>query len=471
MDHGWSMGALTLTVAGRNLTAHRVGNRDQDSLVWFLGPLFHWLANNWIFTFHEEHFPWRERSADAAATACERAMTDEEQLDAAQQWYWRHGISAAAAGGLFPDIFLRRFSDDIELSWTGASPHFAPDGFTFTSEPGRAYLALEDIALPLWRMLLWVKDNPPALETAAFEADFRELANKIERLPSTAPERYQSADMPSMLMSRLRASFGERGRCDLLMPDLHDTAPFAVSKSPVMAMFGGLNVEISDSDVDNLRDVLIQAANDDTPRLLEELSTNAPLYGKPWRAGYDLADDLLDVLEEHGVEIVQDGHVSLTAFCDALGIEVIDKELETDTVRGVALAGEGFRPTIIVNISSVYNRNGNSRRFTVAHELCHILHDQSRARKLAHISGPWASPAIEQRANAFAAWLLMPRRLLLQHLQAAENSLDIERLQHLAGELQVTNTALLPHLCNLGFIDEVRRDALLAELTERARLT
>ena len=472
IDHGWSMGMLALTVANRNLMAHQVRDDGQDSLCWFLGPLFHWLADNWISLLHEEHFAWRERSADAAAAACEQAMAspaEEESLDAVQQWYFRHGISSAAVGGVFPDIFLRRFSDDIELSWTGASPPFAPTGFAFTSDPGRAYLPLEDVALPLWEMLCWVKDHPPELETDAFVTDFGKLASKIERLSAMAPAQYQCADLPEALLNRLQDSFGELDRLDMLEPVFHDKAPIVVSRSPAMAMFGGLDVDIADSDVASLRDVLIQAADGDTPDSLQDLIKNAPLYGKPWQDGYDLADEFLDTIEERGIENAPDGHVPIAALCADLGIEVIDNQLETDTVRGVALAGEELKPIIVVNESSIYNQNEKSRRFTVAHELCHILHDQSRARKLAHISGPWASPAIEQRANAFAAWLLMPRRLLLELFCANENSLDVERLRSAADGLQVTDTALIWHLFNLGFIQEFQRDGLLADLADRSR--
>ena len=147
----------------------------------------------------------------------------------------------------------------------------------------------------------------------------------------------------------------------------------------------------------------------------------------------------------------------------------LDGQLETDTIRGVGLAGVGLKPIIFVNRSSNYNQNEKGRRFTMAHELCHILHDQSRARKLPHISGPWASPAIEQRANAFAAWLLMPRRLLSRLFLANGDLLDIEGLQNLADDLHVTDIALLMHLYNLRFIRDFQRDNLMAALTDRVR--
>ena len=254
IDHGWSMGMLALTVANRNLMAHQVLSNGRDSLCWFLGPLFHWFANNWISLFHEEHFAWRERSADAAAAACGQAMAssaEEESLDAVQQWYSRHGISAAAEGGLFPDIFLRRFSDDVELSWTGAPSPFAPTGVAFTSDPGQAYLPLEDVALPLRQMLRWVKDNPPALETDAFLADFGKLASKIERLSAIAPAQYQCADLSEALLGRLQDSFGELDRLDMLEPAFHDTAPIVVSRSP--AMYDGEEAAAVQPETDTLQ--------------------------------------------------------------------------------------------------------------------------------------------------------------------------------------------------------------------------
>ena len=48
----------------------------------------------------------------------------------------------------------------------------------------------------------------------------------------------------------------------------------------------------------------------------------------------------------------------------------------------------------------------------IGHELCHLLHDRSFGSRLVIVSGPWAPRAIEQRANAFAAWLLMPPSLV-----------------------------------------------------------
>ena len=481
-SHGWSMGKLELTVANRNLMAHSIADHRQDELCWYFGPLFHWLAENWIFLFHEEHFTWRELSHEASAVACEQAMTStsgDEAVAAAQEWYFRHAISAAAVGGLFPDIFLRRFSDDVEISWTGLSSPFAPGDFTFVSEPGRIYLSVEDVALPLWNMLHWIEDNPPELLSAefysthdldlslrdAFCANYRQLIRSVQEISSLDAERFQRTDMHERLFGRVQRVFNDIGRPDLLAPVMHECAPFVVSKSPAMAMFGGIDVDISEADVAALRDVLISATDGEPSVLLLGLIEDAAIVGEPWQVGYDLAEDLLHDLEDSEMSPYFGEKILIEEFCRELHIEVMDCNLETRSVRGVALAGVGLRPVIVVNKSSIFNRNEKSRRFTVAHELCHILHDQSRARRLAHISGPWASPAVEQRANAFAAWLLMPRHLLAKFFVDREELISIEDVRQVAERLLVTNVALIWHLYNLGFIQDSQREILLTDLS------
>ena len=74
--------------------------------------------------------------------------------------------------------------------------------------------------------------------------------------------------------------------------------------------------------------------------------------------------------------------------------------LETGSIRGVALAGEGFSPRIAINLTHVYNTNEEGKRFTIGDEPCHVPFDRIRARRIAHVSGAWAAPGIERRANA-----------------------------------------------------------------------
>ena len=195
----------------------------------------------------------------------------------------------------------------------------------------------------------------------------------------------------------------------------------------------------------------------DSPALADLVADRhgSPL-GVPHQDGHRFAGELLE-----DMALLDGDFIDVYAMCSHLRIDLQETELETDSIRGVAIAGDGFSPRIIVNRNHYFNQNESGKRFTIAHELCHVLFDRTRARRVAHASsGRWATQGIERRANAFAAYLLMPRALVLAHLPDA-NRIETSDVQHLASRLQVNKSALLRHLRNLGVIDEVERETLL----------
>ena len=180
------------------ITRSRRGAIQQAHIGWYLLPLFDWLASNWVALFHEEDFAWHERTGAPAVVACHRALDrwigarDSDgrmRYKEIQAWYFRHGIRSAAEGGLFPDLFLRRYLDDIEVSWSSDAPLFAPDGFAFVSEPGVARLPVKDVALPIWEALNWVAKNPPRLEDSD-QAAWKALAQRIEQIGEIKERRW-----------------------------------------------------------------------------------------------------------------------------------------------------------------------------------------------------------------------------------------------------------------------------------------
>jgi len=95
------------------------------------------------------------------------------------------------------------------------------------------------------------------------------------------------------------------------------------------------------------------------------------------------------------------------------------------------------------------------------------LHDRSHGARLAIASGPWAPKSIEQRANAFAAWLLMPPDLLQSAIADAHSGMDtLEGVNFVADRLDVSRRALIEHLYNLDYIDEEERDVLRFSATD-----
>jgi Zn-dependent peptidase ImmA (M78 family) len=468
-DHGWSMGDLRITIGERVVTTSRRGAATENYITWYLSPFLSWLAQNWAFLLHEEEFAWTEKSAAPAAVACHRAMEDwiaaeddfgKSRYRAAQGWYRRHALRSVSEGGLFPDLFIRRFVDDIELSWIADAPLFAPGGFTFVTDPGFARLVVSDVGAPLWEALTWAASTPPPHLQEEDRKRHAALARQVEQIRSLTPLDFECAHVSREIIEMVRHALAAENRLDLVDEHVERGRPFIDVLSPAVAMYGGVSPRLNQADVEGLRSVLVETAGGAEAAELAALVSDArgaPLGVRPHEDGYRLAEELLEILGKPG----DADFVDVRAICERLEIYVLERALVTDTIRGVALAGDGFRPTILVNTTSAFNANSLGRRFTIAHELCHVLHDRGRARRVAHVSGPWVAPGIEKRANAFGAFLLMPRSLVLRLLDG-ESSFTDERIAWLANLLQVNETPLIEHLYNIDLINEWDRERLRA---------
>ncbi len=462
--HGWSMGDLALTVGGAIVTRSRRGAATQSHVGWYLAPFFEWLASNWAPLLHEEAFAWPEKSDTVAVIACNRALdrwiatTDVDgrtRYRDIQAWYRRHAVRQAAEGGLFPDLFVRRLADDIELSWSTAPPFCAPHGFQFVVEPGHARLAVAEVGGPLWEALQWTASQPPPTLHESDRAEWRALCEKVEAIPNLTDFQLDSAFVAPEILVEVRKALDRAGKPELAVEAVERTHPFVETFSPAVAMFGGVSPGLTSADVDALCRRLVKAdGGEDSESLKKLISEGGAPIGVPYEEGYGLAEGFLADLNLPGFS----NWVDIRDVAGRLGIEVDEISLDTGAIRGVAFAGEGFQSTILVNQRSVFNANENGKRFTIAHELCHILIDRSRARRVAHISGHWVAPGVERRANAFAAYVLMPRELVLRHFSG--HGREPEAIIELAAALRVNETALIEHLYNIDLIDEVRREEL-----------
>lgn len=146
-----------------------------------------------------------------------------------------------------------------------------------------------------------------------------------------------------------------------------------------------------------------------------------------------------------------------------------DIVLHDTAIRAVAIAGPHHLPATLINVTHATTQWSAGRRFTLAHELCHILFDRGYGAKLALASGPWAPRDLERRANAFAAMLLMSPQLIWRAVQSLTIPLaSPEGTMVVARRLRTSFTATLEHLYNLRFIDETARENIRVEADRRA---
>jgi len=459
-DGGWATGDIRITVGRQVLTARRYNGRESKHIAWYLAPLIEWLLTHWTSIFHEEAYAWPEKGSAPAALAVYSALgrsiasSDQEEQDqyqAVQSWWLRHALRAADSSALYPDLCFRRLGDAIEISWTGRQPVHAPEGFALTSPPGYALFDVAAVAAPLWQFLEWALETAPgitAMDHAAING-MRERFARLQKTPLKVLELEYLGNELEALLRRAKDTVKLQGT-SVLVSDV----PAIAELDPAVLMFGGLNPSIGQQDANRLIQFISTHQNDPETetlaRFVDDRNWNFALA--PYEEGYELAEE---IREELGISD-EERNVNVDAILRNLGIKIEDIFLDTDSVRGVAVAGPGFSPAILVNTNSVFNKTVGGRKFTLAHEFCHILFDRTRARKLSHVSGPWTAPRTEKRANAFAAMFLASRVAT----RSVFHEYGLDRTKEAAQALQLGHSAFVEHLYNLGFINEAEREQL-----------
>lgn len=457
---GWSMADLQITVGHQILTARRFEDGERNHISWYLYPVLDWLIQQWTWIFHEEAYSWDEKSGAPAAMASFAALgrtigssdeSERAEYRAIRGWWMRHALRAADSSALYPDICLRRVGDEVEISWSSRQPDFAPEGLSLVLSPGFATLAVDSVVLPLWDFINWAVKSAPVSDPDD-KPVVDELKKRLQRLKRTPlkdlESRYLRSHLNDLLSRASDAVSWERNST------LVSGVPAVASLDAAVLMFGGLAPSIGEKDAVQLLKFLKRHQSQPESMTLSRLVDGRPLNLTipPYQDGYELAEDTREDLDIPDIQPV----VNVQSLLHQLGVAVEQVALETDSVRGVAIAGPNFSPAILVNTTSIFNKTSQGRKFTMAHELCHILFDRTRAKKISHVSGAWTSARVEKRANAFAAMFLASRTAVKRTFTDA--SLDAIKKQ--AETLELSYPALIEHLFNLGLIDEADRDTL-----------
>lgn len=161
------------------------------------------------------------------------------------------------------------------------------------------------------------------------------------------------------------------------------------------------------------------------------------------------------LLAENGIT---EAPVPVSQIAKAQGARIFVDSLEGD------LSGFLYRDKAQVVIGVNTHHHPNRQKFTIAHELGHLLlHDQEqlhvdrvfRVRLRNDVSSQGTDEA-EREANFFAASVLMPKDFLETDLANEQyvDLLDEGFLQRLARKYGVSTQALLNRLKNLGYIQE-----------------
>ena len=485
-----SWGGFQFWVEGRNLCAHQEEGERIDYVHWYLLPLLEWFVRRWNPLLHEERLPARNAADTAWASLRETrfppsAIELEEVRanaweSAWQGWWKRHAIRAAREGGLFPDVILRRVRDQIEISWGSNRSQGTPSHFTFdAAESGFATFEPREVAEPVYGVVSEVGEYLASIAPASER--FRALNREIRALRT--PHRDERLGWLAGLgvdehavrqgWTRVKRHLAERPKAfrNSMLAASGDSKLVVEGACHAALMFGTLAPGIRKEDVLKLADTMIgfhMQSDDACTARVTSMCQSIPVDesdGPPWFQGYRLAEDLHEELEN---EFVVADFVDIDRMLTSLGARVVDVNLTDEAIRAVAIAGPRYRPGIACNVRNRFNAHPFGRRFTLAHELCHLLFDRGTGQRLAIASGPWAPIAVERRANAFAAMLLMPTEMVHRAVSSLENPVTSHvEVATIASRLNTGFNATLSHLKNLGFIDDTVEQRIEAERQTR----
>jgi Zn-dependent peptidase ImmA (M78 family) len=486
-----SWGRFQIWAGGRNLCEHVDRGEVRRGVEWYLLPLLEWLTENWDCLLHEQRPP----ASNAGATGwLSLAETDRpERFDlptgwnlAAEEvnstWTARHCLRSCRSGGLFPDVVIRRWMQQVEVSWGESPLAGAPEGFRFLHGVGEARLTPDEVAKPVFSVLgkavgLLLQGSPRSERLAALGSQIAALEDPARQLTRAAVLAGLGSGVQEWQQRwrRLREALEKKfaSQSTLLRSWLEPggTSGLCVSGSCEAAvMFGSASPTLTDADVLGLAVHLIEASQQKPAARWTMLAKSPQAWREgtsAWGDGYRLAQEWTAAA---GVDKGRTGFVDIEWHLKGLGVHVADIELSDAGTAGLAVQPEGGAPHVFVNLRNPKCRFPSGRRFVLAHELCHLLHDRAQGQSLAMISGPWAPRELEQRANAFAAALLMPDNLLRKAAAVSKSEMAFDLLLALAKRLQVSTDALAHHLENMGLIDETTRDGLLAQLVNRSGL-
>lgn len=472
-DEAASWGSFQVWVHNRNLCAHLESNEQIDSVHWYLIELVEWVANNWDPLLHEERLPVGVGGSNAVQSlnrtkfgwGSAPATAAPGVMEEWQDWWFRHSIQAARSGGPFPNIVFRRWRDEVEVSWDSDDLPSIPDsaGVIFLDSRGTGRFPPEEVASALYDIATEAarelhKRHPQS-------ARFKELHQTLGDLASEDRAKIRCAWLAGLgwapggvleSWERISNQLGETTQAVRQAIFGASSSPLAIDKSPAAALlFGAVAPEVQEEDIPTLLGVLKNAATDPTPTAAAyaELAEAFPL---PYRA-HKLHEQALNLAEYvlMSLDVSRASAIDIEHLVAGLGIAIKTEALADRKIRAVSVAGEVFRPTIVLNAHFPWSDKEVVRRFTIAHELCHVLFDQDRTTRVVVASGAWAPREVEQRANAFAANLLMPPELVRTAIEQTKVEISSAAgIVSVARFIKTSPSATLEHLGNLGFLDE-----------------
>jgi len=466
------LGRLTWWVEGRNLTASVGSGSDYvDFVEWDIVSTLAWFANNWDAIFHEETLPptsGGQSAAEAITQSSEKSSFDDllsertiKEQNQRFRWWTRHSIQSARDGGFIPNIVFRRLIDDLEISWDNTYL-IAGSERRFVEAKGSYIVSLNDAHAMLNQFLCETSlEGINACPNGVSVAELQRLVSDLDILEHRKEKmRWLSGfnlDRVSLISEADSAALEREVKS--LIEEVEEPFCGVYAHSAATMLFRSLSPKIREADLHEIRRLLqasqkTDAAGGDLVLVSRKVSQDSTRT--PWAQALELASEFREILD-----IAPTKPFDSEAILKRLGIRLAEAALSDGNLRALCFRGPGYQPCIAINKNTSFQPFPHAREMDIAHELCHLAYDQGVGKPLGVISGPWAPRYLEQRANAFAAYLRLPVEGIRITIGNKGTSVSMKDVQKLMSRYKVGVTVATWNLRNLGWIDDIERDSIL----------
>lgn len=429
--------ALELHIAGKNLTAHTHEDSStfHTGIYWPAIYLARWFVRSWAGLFEDARWPIPTLKPNALEVAkildrrCVELVDSDDDgfLDIRDRFVSQHALQAAAAGAVLPGIYLARDGSQMSVAWES----LRAGDVVFHRHYGEAVISADSFLNVVRDFVDWTIDELPEAESAV---DRDELTAWLRRLDSPEQARAVLLGYAGLSAERWNAirpneSVFPEDFFGLGRPWVTRGAQANPMQSPVAIAFRCCSPTLTPSDLLAIRDLVRNTPAH--PNAMGEIDNLAKKIPPPlgdtraYEQGYELAVHVRSILGN------VDDYIDIEQICADLKIPVQEVDLADPSLDGASICDRQHGPLIFLNRSSVKVEHTWGRRMVLAHELCHLLFDRTHAVPLAIISGPWAPPTLERRANAFAAELLLPILGMRRHIGVDQTEVTDEQLKTL----------------------------------------
>ena len=415
---------------------------------------FRAMGTHWITILLQQHFPLSHIDAESAKDFVVKAYDqiiddviedDREHHDADEEKIWlfkrAHNIRHWVDGVKLPELYVMRWGNGVAVT-SGDHLAIVPMDEFFALYEGLGQYLAQTIAAT----------KKTAEAHAAWAARKGKIKDAVGALTGLPGENYGKS------WARVTREMRGHSFTDLL----RDSEIFATARMIGDSVSDGDMVSVLET-VKILRKERGNAHSGEMFAIFAQkvMGQYAAGYarGKPFQEGFGLAEIVRYEL------CLGDAKVDMTEVMRSITVDMWFAAMPLP-VDVLALWGDKrLAPCVVVNSAEGSRmRYVKMRQIAVAHEICHALVDKDRALPMGDVLCERKTRVyIEQRAKAFAAELLLPRKLAAERIR---NNIGASAIRDLGGKYGVTESVAAWQLLNAvesGFAvsDIVLREARL----------